>query len=82
MKPGTEGEGPLANNKGIGALIPNALLHRWRRGRLCEALRMIPAKIHAFNIRQQKQYELAKQMRKEHTEAEEIIVAGNYEIIS
>ncbi len=64
-KPGPDGEGPLANIKEW-ALIPSppTPLHGVERG---------AARVPKYGVQTPKQYELAKEMRKGHTEAEGLL---------
>ena len=64
-KPGPDGQGPLANITDL-VLIPSppAPLHGVERG---------AAKVPKYSVYTPVQYELAKQMRKEHTEAEGVL---------
>ena len=65
-KPGPEGEGPLANIPEWSIITsPPAPLHGVERGV------SDPINIPKYNVLTPKQYELARMMRKEHTEAED-----------
>jgi leucyl-tRNA synthetase len=73
--PGPEGEGPLANLKDWVYLSPSppAPLHGVERGASVQHSLQNETGVPKYSVRIPVQYELAKEMRKGHTEAEDIL---------